>query len=56
MNLNYLKYVSTKCQQLSEEANYSFNGYYTSFLNPTTLSYDQYMISMQLGMIYGKVD
>ncbi|CAD8190774.1 unnamed protein product [Paramecium pentaurelia] len=56
MNLNYLRYVSQKCLQLSEETFQSFNGYFTNLLNPTTLSYDQYMISMQLGIIYGKVD
>ncbi|CAD8117234.1 unnamed protein product [Paramecium sonneborni] len=56
MNLNYLKYVSTKCQQLSQETYHSFSGFYHNIMNPTTLSLDQYMISMQLGIIYGKVD
>ncbi|CAD8169541.1 unnamed protein product [Paramecium pentaurelia] len=56
MNLNYLKYVSSKCRQLSQETYHSFSGFYTNVLNPTTLSFDQYMISMQLGIIYGKVD
>ncbi|CAD8117327.1 unnamed protein product [Paramecium sonneborni] len=54
INFHFLKYVLEKCEKISKESVMSYNGYYSHILTAQTASFDSYMFSIQLSLLFGR--
>ncbi|CAD8190674.1 unnamed protein product [Paramecium pentaurelia] len=54
INFHFLKFVLDKCEKISKESIMSYNGYYSHILTAQTVSFDSYMFSIQLSLLFGK--
>ncbi|CAD8194622.1 unnamed protein product [Paramecium octaurelia] len=54
INFHFLKFVLDKCEKISKESILSYNGYYSHILTAQTVSFDSYMFSIQLSLLFGR--
>ncbi|CAD8113470.1 unnamed protein product [Paramecium sonneborni] len=54
INFHFLKFVLEKCEKISKESILSYNGYYSHILTAQTVSFDSYMFSIQLSLLFGR--
>ncbi|CAD8169475.1 unnamed protein product [Paramecium pentaurelia] len=54
INFHFLKFVLEKCEKISKESILSYNGYYSHILTAQTVSFDSYMFSVQLSLLFGR--
>ncbi|CAD8199684.1 unnamed protein product [Paramecium octaurelia] len=54
INFHFLKFVLDKCEKVSKESIMSYNGYYSHILTAQTVSFDSYMFSIQLSLLFGR--